>query len=127
MPNPETDVDVIAFLHALNNGHFLEQFFESITSVADAVTETKGSGAKVTIDIPIGILNRDDSSLTFGADIKRSYPKVTGGKKVFYAQEGRIYRQDPRQPELTLRVIDEQTGEIRELPIAEPKLREMES
>lgn len=95
---------------------FPQELHEAISLTADEVLRTGESGT-VTVTIKVSKAKNTDTVVIIEDAIKRTPPKEAGGGMMAFVNGGRFYRNDPRQEELPLRVIrDETTGELREVP-----------
>lgn len=110
----------------LGSGSFPEKLTEALTEIAQEVVKT-GKPGKVTVSFEIKQFPQGEPSVAIIETIGRRPPSEPGRGMVAYAMDGELHRTDPRQIAMTFRVVDEVTGEIRELPNDEEStLRDVE-
>ena len=104
-------MDALTTLNSLGGGKFLEQLADLMAGVASDVVRTgkKGSvAATITIE-PL----KDGAEVIVTAAVQPKPPAERPQGAVFFALDGELHRNDPRQTAMEFRIVDEATGEIR--------------
>lgn len=96
-------------LRDLEAGHLLDELTEEQHQLLDAIRLT-GKGGELTLKLaykPDGA-----GQMTIKADIKAKAPVLSRGTSLFFlTPEGNLTRKDPRQQEMQLRSVTEETTE----------------
>lgn len=108
-------IDVLAVLQRLGSGRLLEQLEASLqAATADAVAS--GKPAKVTLSLTVKVRQAGDQLVTIDEAITRTLPVRPPRGAIFYALDGELYRDDPRQPRLPgFRTVGDVDGEVKDL------------
>lgn len=107
-------MDALGALMRLGGGHTLDELYAAILRVSEEVTAT-GNPGKVTLTLNIERPKSGDPAIVIVKDaIATAPPKSVSNGALFFAVNGELHNRDPRQTELPLRVIDGDTGEIRD-------------
>lgn len=124
MPDPLTPLEVVESMGA---GFFAENLVKCLNEVADEVKKHAPGTAtgKVTVTIDVGYVG-DELGCTFKDSYKIALPAREGLGSFFFATKDGIFKRDPRRPELQIRFVDQQTGEIREPELPTQTVRESE-
>lgn len=94
-------------LRDIEAGHLLEELSETQHSLVDAIRLT-GKGGELTIKLTY----KPDGSgqMTIKADVKAKEPVLSRGTSLFFlTPEGNLTRKDPRQQDLQLRQVADET------------------
>jgi hypothetical protein len=95
-------------LREIEAGGLLDELSEVQHSLVDAIRLT-GKGGELTIKLAY----KPDGSgqMTIKADVKAKEPLLSRGTSLFFlTPEGNLTRRDPRQQEINLRSVDDDTG-----------------
>ncbi|MFH0899054.1 MAG: hypothetical protein V2A73_00350 [Pseudomonadota bacterium] len=76
---------------------------------------TTGKPGSVTVKLTVSNEDQGDPLVIVSSTINRTTPKRDGRGAVFYAVDGELHREDPRQTKMDFRRIDTSTGEIRDI------------
>ena len=103
-------------IRRLGAGRTMDEFAAAVRATAEAVVET-GNNGTVTLKVTLKNSAKEKGSrwLILEAAVSRTMPGPSAKGAAFYSFEGDLHRDDPRQPRLPMRVVDEDTGEIREM------------
>lgn len=102
----------------------LEELEEALNKAATEVVET-GKPASVTLALKISTKSPGDPMVIIDETVSRSVPKRAPRGAVFFAVDGELHREDPRQTRMEFRTVDTTTGEIREPQTREKVEREI--
>lgn len=103
-----------AFVQEQRNGGLHGELSDALAELVSAVQSTQKKGS-LTLTIQV-VPNKDGVTVTVSDKLKAVLPEVDRGAAIFFIQgEGNLVRRDPRQTELPLRVVDRETGEVRDL------------
>jgi hypothetical protein len=117
-------MDGLAILQKLGGGRLIDEMADALIKTADEVVAT-GKPGTVTITLKVSNKGIGDEFVMIEEQTARSSPKREPRGAYFYALDGQLYRDDPRQTRLDFRTVDRETGEIRERPEVEPSIREV--
>ncbi len=84
-------------------------------ATAQEVVESGNKGT-VTLTITITTKTQGDSLVMVDEKVSRTVPKANPKGAYFYAVDGDLHRDDPRQAPLNLRAVDTATSEARIVP-----------
>lgn len=107
-------MDALSVLQRLGSGKLLEDIHEALTVTAQEVVAT-GKPGKVTVTLTVSNKAQGDPLVIIDETVSRTTPKRDPRGAVFYAVDGGLYREDPRQMRMDFRRVDLDTGEIREI------------
>lgn len=97
------DAALPAFMDLLKNqrrGELLAEASEKLVEVVAAVRDT-GKGGSVTITITVKPDDSARNTFKVGDDVKAKVPTFSRGVSLYFANhQGRLVREDPRQPTL---------------------------
>lgn len=117
-------MDALAAIKRLGGGLFLERLGAELGAVADEVVETRRKG-KVTITLEIVALDQGgELAVAINETITRKVPTRRPLGAIFYAHEGGLYRDDPRQIKMQFRAVPEGDGAVRDVADAPPIVKE---
>lgn len=105
-------MDPLAILLRLGGGQTLEDLATALVTTAEEVVAT-GKQGSVTLKLTLTNKHQGDVLLIIDEVISRASPKKDPRGAVFYAVDGGLYKEDPRQTPLDFRTVDTATGEIR--------------
>lgn len=109
-PSPPTGLEIF---DSLGQGKLAQEFANAFAAVAAQVVETGKKGG-VTLTLEISTRQAGDEMIQVRETIKQKIPAQPPRGAWFYALEGWIYKQDPRQPMLSgLRALEDPEPEIR--------------
>jgi curli biogenesis system outer membrane secretion channel CsgG len=106
-------MDALAILQRLGSGQLLDDLSEALTATAAEVVET-GKPGKVTVSFKISNKHQGDVLVMIDETVARVSPKDDPKGAFFFAVNGALHRDDPRQAKMDFRAVDTETGEIRE-------------
>jgi hypothetical protein len=105
-------VDPLAVIQRLGSGRLLEEMVEALQATADEVVRT-GKPGTVTLKLTVSNREQGDPMVTIDESLSRASPKRDPRGAIFFAVDGALHREDPRQYRLTFREVDKATGEVR--------------
>lgn len=105
-------MDPLAILQRLGRGTVIPDLAEAISKASDEVVAT-GKPATVSLSLKITTQSVGDPMVRIEETIARSSPKKDAKGAFFFAVEGELHRDDPRQLELDLRSVDGGVGTAR--------------
>ena len=111
-------MDALATLQRLGSGRLLEDLHEALLVAAQEVVDT-GKPATVTVTLKVSNKSQGDPMVIVDETVSRSSPKRDPKGAFFFAVDGELHRDDPRQPRMDFRSVDPSTGEIREVETRE--------
>ena len=106
------DIDALAILQRLGSGQLLDDLRDALVATAEEVVAT-GNAGKVVLTITLTTKRQGDILIMVDESISRTVPKVEPKGAFFYAANGDLWRDDPRQVPIDFRAVDTATGEIR--------------
>jgi hypothetical protein len=120
-------MEAISVFLRLGRGNLVNEIHDALLSVAGEVVET-GKAGSVTVTLKVSHPSGSDRSLVVvDEEVKRTLPKTDPKGAMFFSLDKELYERDPRQAELqTFRVVNEDTGEFRDVSQAESSVREAE-
>lgn len=106
-------LDALMVLQRLGQGHLLEELHEALNKVAEEVVETGNPGA-VTITLKILTQSQGNPMIIIAESVKRTPPASTPKGAAFFALDGELHKEDPRQIKMDLHTVsvNRETGEI---------------
>lgn len=106
-------MNALAILQRLASGQLVEELAWALAVTAQEVVAT---GSKGTVTLTLTVSNRGpgETVIVVEEKISRKAPGKPARGAIFYAVDGGLFRDDPRQPQIDFRAIDTTTGEIRE-------------
>ena len=107
-------MDGLAILQRLGSGKLVDLIADALVATADEVVTTGNPGA-VTIKLTVTTSQQGDPMVIIHPAINRATPKVEPNPGFFFAVEGELHREDPRQIRMDFRAVDTETGEIRQV------------
>ena len=116
-------MDALAAMQRLANGRLLEELYDALVTTAKEVVET-GKPGTVTLTLKVSTQSQGNPMVIIGETIARKAPQKDPRGAYFFALDGALHSNDPRQPQLEFRLVDRETGEIRSLDEAPELLRE---
>lgn len=115
-------MDGLETLVRLGDGRFIDDLASELMRVSDEVvkksqrTGREGVKGRVTVAFEVEKAPGGDPTVIIRPAISIKMPAREPAGKMFFALEGEFHSSDPRQPALSVRVVDTSTGEIREAP-----------
>lgn len=109
-------MDALSALQRLGRGQLIDDMYAAIVAVAEEVVATGKPGAitvKLTLKNEGGV---GDPAIVVRETLTRTTPKRDPRGALFYALDGALWRDDPRQVRMDFRTVDTRTGEV----LAEP-------
>lgn len=106
-------MDALSVLRRLGTGRLLEDLADSLAVTAAEVVET-GKPGVVTLTLKVSNKSQGDPLVVVDEVVSRRSPKLDPRGAFFFAVEGGLYKEDPRQVRMEFREVDAGTGEIRE-------------
>ncbi len=116
-------MDALATLQRLANGRLIDELHTALVTTAEEVVATGKTGT-VTVTFKVSNRGAGDPLVIIEETIARSAPKKDPKGAFFFAIDGALHREDPRQTTLEFRTVDTETGEIREPGTFGPVVRE---
>ena len=117
-------MDALAAIKRLGGGHFLEQVADQLGAVAEEVVRTRQKGS-VTIKLEVVALNQGgELAVAINETITRKVPSRKPLGAIFYAHDGGLYRDDPRQARMQFKAVPDSEGTVREVADAPAIVRE---
>ena len=107
-------MDALAVLQRLGSGRLIEQLYEAIEATAQEVVAT-GKPGTVTLTLKISTREQGDVMVIVDETVSRSSPKRDPKGAFFWALDGMLHREDPRQARFEFRTVESETGEIRDM------------
>lgn len=96
-------------LRQLAGGSAYDEANAMLAEIVDAVKDTRKVGE---LTIKLKISPNGDGSVKIHEDVKAKVPALSRGDTIFFVTEGGLLsRNDPRQPELPMRVVTTQRQE----------------
>lgn len=96
----------------LSSGQVYDDLTTKLGEVVTAVLETRKQGE---ISIKLTVKPNGDGSVRVLSDVKQKVPEPPRGETLFFATtSGSLIRNDPRQSELNLREVVEETRPLKE-------------
>lgn len=117
-------MDGLAVLQRLGRGTVIPELVDALARTAEEVVAT-GKPGQVTLTLKVSTKSIGDPFVAVEETIARSSPKRDARGAYFFAVEGELHRDDPRQARIDFRSIDRDTGEIREPDDAAAAVREV--
>lgn len=107
-------MDALGTIRRLASGHLLEDLADALERVAEEVAESGKPGA-VSVKFAIKPLGEPGSvMIAIEEEIGRTPPKRSRGGSIFYAVNGGLYDQDPRQTRMPFRSVEAPESDVRE-------------
>ena len=97
-------MDALAVLQRLSGGQLIPDLAEALVLTADEVVNT-GKPGTVTLTLKVSTKRAGDVVVVIDETIARRSPQRDPRGAYFYAVEGGLHSQDPRQTVMDLRVI----------------------
>jgi hypothetical protein len=107
-------MDALTILQRLGSGKLMEELATALSVTAEEVVTT-GKPGTVTLTLKVSNKQQGDAMVFVDEQISRTAPKKDPRGALFYAVQGDLYREDPRQGKLDFRTVDTNTGEIKDL------------
>lgn len=109
-------MDALSVLMRLGSGRLLDELHDALVVTAEEVVNT-GKPGTVTVTLKVSNKCQGDPLVMVDEIVSRSAPKKDPRGSVFYAINGGLHRDDPRQVKMEFRTVDRETGEIKETPL----------
>lgn len=106
-------MDGLAILQRLGRGTVIPDLTDALNKTAEEVVAT-GKPGTVTLTLKVSTKSIGDPFVAIEESIARSAPKKDPRGAFFFAVEGGLHREDPRQSQIDFRTVDRETGEIRD-------------
>ena len=120
-------MDPLATLQRLGQGRLMEELAEALALTAAEVVAT-GKPGTVTLTLKVSNHGVGDVMVAVEEKLDRKAPTKDARGAFFFAWDGELHKNDPRQPQMDFRTVtDRETGEIREIPADQPTVREAAS
>ena len=118
-------MDGLGIIRRLGSGYLIEQLAEALATTAEEVVAT-GRPGTVTLTLKISTENQGDPMVIVRETIGRKAPCRDPKGAYFFALDGDLHHDDPRQTRMEFRAVDmdSDTGEVRDVP---PREREERS
>lgn len=111
-------MDPLSAIQRLGSGHTLEDLYDALTATAQEVVAT-GKPGQVTLTLKVSNKGQGNPLVIVEETVARTSPKKDPKGAIFYALEGALWREDPRQAHMDFRLVDTETGEIRSVSVDE--------
>lgn len=98
-------MDAFAVIQRLGSGRLLEELHAALVATAQEVVAT-GKPGKVTLTLAVSNRSQGDPLVMVDETISRASPKRDPKGAVFYALDGGLHREDPRQIPMVFRTVD---------------------
>lgn len=106
-------MDSLAVVLRLGNGKLLDDICDALTATAAEVVET-GKPGMVTVKFKVSNKQQGDVLIVIDETVSRASPKDDPKGAYFFAVDGELHREDPRQAKMEFReVVNTKSGEIR--------------
>jgi hypothetical protein len=118
-------MDALSVFMRLGGGRLLEELADALQRVSDDVTQTGTAGA-VSLKLAVKPLGRvGDVEVAIEETISVSPPKRQPHAVIFYAVDGVLHGDDPRQAKLPFRAVETAGSAARDTETAAPAAREV--
>lgn len=107
-------MDSLSVLMRLGSGQLLDDICDALTATAAEVVAT-GKDGTVTVKFKISTKGQGNALVTIDEQVARSSPKEDPKGAIFWALDGGLFREDPRQTKLPFRDVNAETAEIRDV------------
>jgi hypothetical protein len=107
--------DKVQLLTRLGGGATLGELYDAISDIAQEVVRTGKMGG-VSLTIALSNKAQGDELVIVDAKVTKSLPQANAKGAAFYAVDGGLYRQDPRQIEMDFRDVGDPKPALREVP-----------
>jgi hypothetical protein len=112
-------VNALAILQRLDSsGRFFQDLEEALKETAEEVVQT-GKPGTVTISLKVSNQGQGEPWITIDQQVHRSVPKKAPKGAFFFALEGELYKDDPRQTQMDFRTVESGGSEVREVETRE--------
>jgi len=116
-------MDSLALILRLGSGQLLDDIAEALVATSAEVVET-GKPGTVTVKFKVTTKHQGDPLITIDETVARVSPKEDPRGAIFWAIEGELHREDPRQGKLEFReVVNTKNVEYVEVAANEGKIR----
>lgn len=92
---------------------------------ASAAIRARGKGTKAKVVANFDLVNVGDRMVVINETVKETLPASESRGAAFYEKDGKLFDRDPDAPEFFYRVIEGETGEVRDVPVTNPTPREV--
>ncbi len=106
-------MDILAVLQRLGSGRMMEELHEALLATASEVVAT-GKQGTVTVSLKVSTRQIGDPLVVVDAVISRSVPKRAPKGAFFWAVDGALHQEDPRQLRMEFRTVDTE-GQVRDV------------
>jgi hypothetical protein len=110
-------MDSLSVLMRLGSGQLLDDICSALTATASEVVAT-GKDGTVTVKFKISTKGQGNALVTIDEQVARTSPKEDPKGAIFWAIEGGLFREDPRQQKMEFREVVTKDGELRDVPTA---------
>ena len=109
-------MDALGVLQRLGSGKLIDDLHFALVDIAEQVAHAKkGSKGTVTLTFEIS-KDTEDAMVSIIETISRRPPKSEPRGAFFFAMDGGLHREDPRQPSMEFRVLEsDQAPEVRDI------------
>ena len=106
-------MDALTAIQKLAGGHFIEDLYKALTAVSSEVAERE-KGAKGSVAVTFAISkDSEEPMVSIQESIVRRMPKGSSRGAWYFALDGELLREDPRQTTLDFKVVDQPEPVIR--------------
>lgn len=105
-------MDALAILQRLAGGNLIREVVDALATTAEEVVAT-GKPGTVTLTLKVSTKNQGDPFVIVEETLARAAPKKDARGAYFFAVDGELHRDDPRQTRIDFRTVDRDTGEVR--------------
>lgn len=117
-------MDALAVLMRLRGGRLLEEWIDALQVTADDVVQT-GQAGSVTLKLTIKPLgNPGEVEIAIEDLLSKAPPKKKPHPVIFYAVDGVLHKEDPRQTRMHFEMVETQRAAARETETASAATRE---
>lgn len=107
----QTGLDALELIQALGKGRALESWYAAMLRVGNDTRRT-GQKGKVVLSVEFTRDSASDPIVVAKAGVTSTTPKDSAGGAYWYALDGKLSNDDPRQMRMELGLVDRETGEI---------------
>lgn len=107
-------MDALGVLQRLGGGHLMEELYELLQRMAEEAVAT-GKAGSVTLKLTISTQSQGDPMVVIQEQLSCAPPKKDPRGAYFFAVDGGLYKEDPRQLKMDFRMVNKETGEIKEV------------
>lgn len=111
-------MDTLAALQRLGGGYLMDELHEALVKTAEEVVAT-GKPGTITLTLNVSTKSQGNPMITVDEKVSRSAPKKDPRGAFFFAVDGGLFKEDPRQAKMAFRLVNEDTGEIKNVEYPE--------